>query len=108
MLSKLKYASLALLISIPMFGAITGCASTHRQESTGQYFDSSAVTLKVKSALLADDQIKSLPITVNTYKNSVQLSGFVDTAAQKARALSVAQHVEGVKMVKDSLIIKHH
>jgi osmotically-inducible protein OsmY len=92
-----------LLIS---FLALGGCASSNQSESTGQYIDSSALTMKVKAKLLADDSVKSLPITVKTYKDVVQLSGFVNNQYQKNRADEIARSVPGVKDVQDSLIIK--
>lgn len=98
-------ASLCLL-SIVSTASLTSCTSTYHQESTGQYVDSSAVTVKVKSKLLADNALKNLPITVKTYKNVVQLSGFVDSQAQKVRAIEIARRVPGVVAVKDSLIVK--
>ena len=53
------------------------CASASKQESTGEYVDDSVITTKVKSLLAADDFLKSFQISVETYKGSVQLSGFV-------------------------------
>jgi hyperosmotically inducible protein len=99
---------LATLLALPLAGVtlLTGCASAEHQESTGQYVDSSAVTLKVKAALVKDERIKSFAITVNTYKNVVQLSGFVNTAAQKARAGDVARRVEGVQQVDNAIVVK--
>lgn len=95
-------AASALLSSL----VLVGCASTPHHESTGQYIDSSALTLKVKTKLLEDKKVKSLPITVNTYDNVVQLSGFVDTQYQKDRAERIARSVEGVTSVKDNLVVK--
>jgi osmotically-inducible protein OsmY len=88
------------------FLALGGCASTSQNESTGQYIDSSALTMKVKTKLLSDDSVKSLPITVKTYKDIVQLSGFVDNQYQKNKADEIARSVPGVRDVQDSLIIK--
>lgn len=85
---------------------MTACTSTTKTESTGQYVDSSAITLKVKSRLAADKYVKSLPITVKTYKNIVQLSGFVDDMYQEQRAVNIAQSVPGVVEVQNSLIVK--
>lgn len=86
--------------------AITGCASTSKQESTGQYIDSSAITTKVKANLVADKDIKALPISVETYKGTVQLSGFVDNDQQRQKAIAAAKSVPGVTAVKDSLVVK--
>jgi hyperosmotically inducible protein len=100
----LKSKLAILLVALPLIA--TSCASTHTDESTGQFIDSSAITTKVKAKLLADKHVRSLPITVNTYKDTVQLSGFVDNRAQEARAVAIAKQVEGVKTVKDDLVIK--
>ena len=100
-----KFGVISCVISSALI--LGGCVSTYKEESTGQYFDSSTITMKVKANLLADKQVKSLPITVNTYKNVVQLSGFVDNQIQKDRAEEIARNVKGVRGVNDSLIIKH-
>jgi hypothetical protein len=85
---------------------LAGCVSAPSHESTGQYIDSSGITAKVKSDFLADPKIKSLPITVNTYKNVVQLSGFVTSKTQEDRAVSIASAVPGVRSVKNDLIVR--
>jgi hyperosmotically inducible protein len=106
-MKKFKSAFITLLSFSIIGSVITSCASTTSQESTGQYVDSSAVTMKVKTELLANKEVKSLPITVNTYKDGVQLSGYVDNAYQKAKAGDIASHVKGVKSVDNALIVKH-
>ena len=63
----------------------------------GTDIDDSTITTKVKSALLADADVKSFDIKVETRKGEVQLSGFVDNQAQIDRAIAVAKGVEGVK-----------
>lgn len=89
-------------------GLLTACSSVHQQESTGQYVDSSVITAKVKAKLLADDQVNGLQINVKTYKNTVQLSGFVNNNFQSGRAELLASQVEGVGNVKNDLIVKRH
>ena len=107
MLSKTIKAAVAtvVLVSVSM---MVGCTSTQHQESTGQFIDSTSITAKVKANLLADKTVKSLPITVKTYKHTVQLSGFVNNSYQKHRAVEIAKHVAGVENVQDSLVIKTH
>ena len=85
----------------------TATTSVAGQETTGQYVDNSALTVKVKAKLMADDVVKSLPITVTSYKGVVQLAGFVDDQQQIKQAIKVAKTVDGVKQVKDCLIVKH-
>ena len=85
---------------------IAGCASTRTQESSGQYMDSSVITAKVKAAIFDDPTLKVYDITVETFKDGVQLSGFVNSAEVKSRAGVVAGRVDGVKSVKNDLIVK--
>ena len=60
----------------------------------------------MKSALLGDEAVKSFEIKVETFKGVVQLSGFVDTAEQRAAATRDALAVSGVKDVRDNLTLK--
>ena len=92
----------ALVLAIPM----TACTSTGTSESTGQYVDSAAITSKVKTALLNDSGLKSFDIGVETYKDEVQLSGFVNSDQVKARAGAVAAGVSGVRSVRNNLAVK--
>jgi osmotically-inducible protein OsmY len=92
-----------LLIMIAVIGA---CASTSKQESTGEYIDDSVITTKVKSQLAADDFLKSFQISVETYKSTVQLSGFVASNAAVDKAGEIARNVNGVKVVKNDLMVK--
>jgi osmotically-inducible protein OsmY len=69
----------------------------------GRVIDDSVITAKVKSALIADPTTKAHQIEVETFKGQVQLSGWVDTEAARARATEVARNVEGVRDVKNSL-----
>jgi len=86
--------------------AIAGCAGGATHESTGEFLDDSVLTTKVKTSILGDSRLKSLQITVETFKGIVQLSGFVDSAAAATRAVELARTVKGVKSVNNSLIVK--
>ena len=97
------YVYFVLLMLIATFVA---CASTSKQESTGEYIDDSVITTKVKSLLAADDFLKSFEISVETYKGSVQLSGFVGSQQAVAKADEIARSVKGVTSVKNDLIVK--
>jgi hyperosmotically inducible protein len=83
-----------------------GCASTATKESTGEYVDDSAVTIKVKAAFVKDPIVKAIEVTVETFKGVVQLSGFVNTAAEKTQAGRVAANVKGVTDVKNNIVVK--
>ena len=86
--------------------AIGACASTSKQESTGEYVDDTVITTKVKSLLAADDFLKSFQISVETYKGTVQLSGFVNSQKAVDKAVEIARSVKGVNSVKNDLIVK--
>ncbi|WP_084197606.1 BON domain-containing protein [Solimonas soli] len=80
-------------------------AQTTKSEAS-QYVSDSAITAKVKSALLAEKGLKSTDISVETQNGVVQLSGFVVSSAQIDQAVDVAKHVKGVKDVKNDLRLK--
>ncbi len=86
--------------------SLIGCGSTHYQESTGEYLDSTATTTKVKTRLMDTIGTAALSIKVKTFKKVVQLSGFVDSYEIKERAGMIAFNTIGVKSVKNDLIIK--
>ena len=80
-------------------------ASTART-TVGTEIDDTVVTTKVKSALLADADIKSFDLKVETRKGAVQLSGFVESQAQIERAIAATRAVEGVKSVENGISLK--
>jgi hyperosmotically inducible periplasmic protein len=83
-----------------------GCAGDRTTRSTGEYIDDSTITTKVKSALVADPEVKGTQMQVEVHRGVVQLSGFVDRPADAQRAVAVARNVEGVKEVRNNLIVK--
>ncbi len=93
-------------VSLFLVAWIAGCAATTYKESTGEYIDDSAITVKVKAAIFNDPMLKVFQVNVETFKGVVQLSGFVDSAQVSAKAEEVAKSVAGVKSVKNSLIVK--
>ncbi len=94
------------LLGLVLLMSVAGCAGSKVTESTGEYFDDSMVTTKVKAAILADSRLKMMDITVTTFKGAVQLSGFVDSTAVATRAVQVVRTVKGVKVVNNSLVVK--
>lgn len=104
---KMSVPTLVTLLALGGAAAFqTGCASTPTRASTGEYIDDAATTTKVKAALVKDPLVKALDVNVETFKGTVQLSGFVDNAEQKAQAEAVAKTVQGVSMVKNNLALK--
>src|SRR5438105_14114729 len=91
----------ALLLTLAGCGkpADSGGAPVART-TLGTDIDDSVVTSRVKSALLADPDIKSFDFKVETRKGEVMLSGFVDSQAQVDKAMAATRTVEGVKSVQ--------
>ena len=100
--SPMMWSLLVLLV----IAVIAGCAGSRTQESTGEYFDDSTITAKVKAAILGDPDLKVLQINVETFKGVVQLSGFVNSPQAVSRAVAVARGISGVKSVTNNLIVK--
>jgi len=72
----------------------------------GNFMDDSAITAKVKAALVDSEEIKSTDISVTTEKKVVTLSGFVESQAQAELAVNAAKGVEGVSSVSDKLHVR--
>ena len=89
-----------------MLVSFLGCASTSTKEGTGEYFDDSVITAKVKAEIFKDDSLKSSEINVETFKGVVQLSGFVNSQTDIDRAVEVARTVKGVTSVKNDMRVK--
>jgi osmotically-inducible protein OsmY len=98
--------TLRFLLCITLVVAFLGCASTPTREGTGEYVDDSAITTKVKAAIMNEPTLKVFQINVETFKGTVQLSGFVDSSRSVNKAGEVARGVTGVKSVKNSLTVK--
>jgi len=99
-----KYLS-AIFLAVLLVTTV-GCASTSKQEGTGEYVDDAVITTKVKAAIFNDDTLKTFEINVETFKGVVQLSGFVSSQASINKAVQVARQVKGVVSVKNSMRIK--
>ncbi len=91
---------------IALMAFFLGCAPTPKQEGTGEYFDDSVITTKVKTAIFNEPTLKSSEINVETFKGIVQLSGFVSSEADIDKAIEVARSVKGVKSVKNAMRVK--
>jgi osmotically-inducible protein OsmY len=97
------FAAFFLALSLLAAG---GCASTPKQEGTGEYVDDSVVTSKVKAAILNEPSLSSAEINVETFKGVVQLSGFVNSKADINKAVIVTRAISGVTSVKNDMRLK--
>jgi osmotically-inducible protein OsmY len=103
-MQKLKHFPaffLALLLA-----SMLGCAATSTTEGTGEYVDDSVITTKVKAAIYNEPSLKVSEINVETFKSTVQLSGFVRSTADMSKAVEIARSVGGVTSVKNDMRLK--
>lgn len=80
-------------------GLLLGCAATPEQRSTGEVIDDTTITTKVKTSLLADPMVSGFAISVDTSRGVVGLTGIVNSAGERARAIQIAQEIGGVQRV---------
>ena len=104
---------LALLLSaIAMPG---GCdrQDVHKLESRAEQqieravpaIEDAAITGKVKALLIAAPEISGTDVDVSTEQHVVRLSGHTPTAAARERAESLARGVDGVKDVRNGIVV---
>ena len=97
----LKTTVLATVLAV-----LVGCASIPSQEGTGEYFDDSWITTRIKAAMFNEATLKSAEINVETFKGEVQLSGFVSSAEDINKAVELARATKGVKSVRNDMRVK--
>jgi hyperosmotically inducible protein len=68
--------------------------------------DDTAITAKVKAALISEPGLKSTDINVDTKEATVTLSGTVASNDLRDRAKQIASSTSGVKNVVDNLVVK--
>jgi hyperosmotically inducible protein len=92
-------AALILLVA-------SGCAVQRGQESVGAYVDDAAITTSIKSSFVSDKAVDASNIHVETLNGTVMLSGFAKDATEKETAESIARNVNGVKAVKNEIVVR--
>ena len=86
--------------------SVAGCTSTATRESTGEYVDATVISTKVRAKIAGDKTVSIFDISVKTFKDTVQLSGFVNTPNEKIRAGQLAASVKGVRRVENNIVVK--
>jgi hyperosmotically inducible protein len=110
MKNKAKIISMALCLGLVTTGAVgtlTGCAGNSNTRSTGTYIDDKTVQRQVSSALSDNGEYKFDQVNVDVYRGTCQLSGFVDTSAQKEKAGDIAKGVQGVMAVANNITVRN-
>ena len=108
MIRTLSRAALAAAVAVAATVGVAGCASdSENRQSTGAYLDDAALTAKVKTAIATDAGARTAAqVNVETFKGTVQLSGFVDNQDAAQKAVDAAKKVGGVKSVKNDLRVR--
>lgn len=102
-----KYIMLkAVLICFLMGSFVSGCAVVTGREQAAEYTEDMRITTDVKTAILADPHLKMFQIHVETFKSTVQLSGFVESVEHRQRAEQLTHKVSGVKGVTNNIIVR--
>lgn len=110
--NQLTKIAIIMALTVTAAAFITGCnrvepvPATASPTTVGTELDDTVITTRVKSALLADQDIKGFDIKVETRKGMVLLSGFVDNQSQIDRVMSVTRIVEGVRDVENRMTLK--
>ena len=90
---------------VAQLSGVVGCASTHHREGSGEYFDGSGITGKVKAAVLNEPGLKSSEINVETFKGAVQMCGFVESQQNIDRAVALARGIPGVTAFNNAMLV---
>ncbi|MGZ4955276.1 MAG: BON domain-containing protein [Methylobacter sp.] len=77
-----------------------------KAQAAGEYIDDSAITSKVKAAILSDPLLSGANIEVTTTQGVVTLNGMVNSEPAIDRAIEVANTQKDVKSVQSKLIVK--
>jgi len=83
-----------------------GCAVSRDQQTTGAYIDDAAITTQVRSRMLDSPNVAGTSISVETLNGTVMLSGFAKTTTERDTAERIARDVNGVKSVKNQVIVR--
>ena len=95
------------LSALPLLLGVSGCATGSRHnQSASEQMEDRGTSSRVEAALAEDSQYKYGTVRVETYKGTVQLTGFVNSRDQKNRAADLARKVTGVRSVVNNITVK--
>ena len=81
----------------------SSAAASQALGKVGDAIDDGVITAAIKTALLADPDVKALHIDVDTKAHVVALNGSVPSDANRARAERIARGTQGVIAVENHL-----
>ena len=103
---RLHTNKLASAIAILVLAVASGCAVQRGQETVGAYVDDTAITTSLKARFVENKDVDASSIKVETLNGTVMLSGFAKNANERMTAEEIAMKVNGVKAVKNSIVVR--
>jgi len=95
-----------LILAGLVLAILSACAPSGTTRGTGEYIDDAAISSRIKTAFATSPDVKATEVQVETYKGTVQLSGFVDSSESALRAAQIARQTPGVKEVRNSMVVR--
>lgn len=105
-MSNRQSLTAALFVAAALSLGATGCAVKRDQSTVGQYVDDATITTQVKAKFVENKEVAATSIHVETLNGTVQLSGFAKSSSEKSRAEAIARDVNGVKAVKNDIVVR--
>ena len=82
---------------------LCGCAVFGDHTPVSGYVADSAITARVRAALVQDPTVEASEVSVQTYNGQVTLNGVVDDQAMVRRAVLLTEQTPGVKSVRNAM-----
>lgn len=102
MINKINITKFLTLFAIAT--SLVACSAISGHETAGEHIDDGTITTRVKASIIND--LGLVRIGVESMKNVVQLSGFVDSSQIKVRAGDIARKISGVKAVQNGIVVR--
>ena len=103
---NIRNTTFAATLAAVLLVGVSGCAVTRGQETVGAYVDDATITTQIKSRFVENKEVDASSIRVETLNGTVMLSGFAKSALEKSTAETIARKVNGVKSVKNEIIVR--
>ena len=100
----MRISKLPLCAALGLF-ALNGCSALDDDVTVGESIDDATITAQVKAALVEDDDLAALDINVDTRQGVVTLNGEVDEPSDIARATDLANDIDGVVSIQNTLTL---
>ena len=103
---SLNAPSLRLLAALALAAPIAACSVFEGKQNVAEYADDSSITNSIRAKFIEDPVVKFRDVGVTTMDGVVQLSGFVDTPTERARAGQIARGTKGVRSVQNNIAVR--